>query len=53
MQTHEHDLSITSFVFSGFISCKLSIALRPKGVAAESSPKKLAAKFSVMYDIEG
>ncbi|MNQ99789.1 hypothetical protein D3C85_1155390 [compost metagenome] len=39
--------------FSGFISCKLSIALRPNGVAAESNPKKLAAKFNVIYEIEG
>jgi hypothetical protein len=51
MQTHEHDLSITSFVFSGFISW-LSIAFN-QSVAAESSPRKLAAKFSVIYDIEG
>jgi hypothetical protein len=47
MQTHEHDLSITSFVFSGFISVQAP-SLLTKGVAAESSPRKLAAKFSVI-----
>ena len=38
--------------FSGFIACKLSIAFRPKGVAAESNPRKLAAKFKVIYEID-
>ena len=38
--------------FLGLSSCKLCIALSPNGVAAESRPKKLAAKFKVMYDID-
>src|SRR5574340_1584719 len=32
----------------GFISCKLSIAFIPKGVAALSRPNKLAEKFITM-----
>jgi len=28
------------------------MAFKPKGVAAESNPRKLAAKFKVMYDID-
>src|SRR5690606_40061472 len=38
--------------FCGLISCRLSIALSPNGVAAESSPRKLAAKFNVIYEID-
>ena len=34
--------------FSGLMVCKLSIAFNPKGVAAESNPKKFAAKFKVI-----
>ena len=30
---------------SGLSDCRLSMAFNPKGVAAESNPKKLAAKF--------
>src|SRR5690606_33047712 len=30
---------------SGFISCRLSIAFSPKGVAALSRPRRLAEKF--------
>ena len=37
---------------SGFNSCRLCMALSPNGVAAESKPKKLAAKFKVMYEID-
>ncbi len=37
----------------GFSSCKLSIALIPKGVAALSSPKRLAEKFITMCPIAG
>ncbi len=32
----------------GFISCKLSIAFKPNGVAALSSPKRLAEKFIII-----
>jgi hypothetical protein len=38
---------------SGFSSCKLSIAFKPNGVAAESNPKKFGSKFNVIYEIEG
>ena len=34
--------------FSLFSSCRLSIAFKPNGVAALSSPRKFAAKFKVM-----
>jgi hypothetical protein len=33
---------------AGFASCMLSMAFKPKGVAALSSPRKFAAKFMVM-----
>jgi hypothetical protein len=33
---------------AGLFSCMLSMAFRPKGVAALSRPRKLAAKFKVM-----
>ena len=42
-----------ALLLSVLSSCRLSIALRPKGVAAESNPNRLAAKFKVIYDIEG
>ena len=42
----------TELSLSGFNSCRLSIALSPNGVAAESKPKKLAAKFNVMYETD-
>lgn len=34
--------------FSGFNSCKLCIALSPKGVAALSNPSRFAEKFMIM-----
>jgi hypothetical protein len=37
---------------SGFSSCKLSIAFKPNGVAAESN-LKIRSKFNVIYEIEG
>src|SRR5690348_6159058 len=39
--------------FLGFISCRLSIALIPKGVAALSRPKRLAEKFITMCPMAG
>ena len=38
--------------FSGFKVCKLSMAFNPNGVAAESNPRKFAAKFKVMYEMD-
>ena len=37
----------------GFRVCKLSMALRPKGVAALSKPKKLAEKFITRWPAAG
>ena len=37
----------------GFSVCKLSMAFCPKGVAALSSPSKLAEKFIIMCPIAG
>src|SRR5687768_15152575 len=37
----------------GFNSCRLSIAFNPKGVAALSSPSRLAEKFIIICPIEG
>ena len=37
----------------GLISCKLSIAFNPKGVAALSNPSKLAEKFIIICPIAG
>src|ERR1700687_5548565 len=38
---------------SGLISCKLSMALIPNGVAALSRPNKLAEKFITMWPMAG
>ena len=37
----------------GFSVCKLSIAFRPKGVAALSRPRMLAKKFITMWPLAG
>ena len=39
--------------FSGLISCKLSMAFNPNGVAALSNPNKFAEKFIIMCPIAG
>ena len=39
---------LLAFPLSSFTSCMLSMAFKPKGVAALSRPKKLAAKFMVI-----
>src|SRR6187431_1329670 len=45
--------AFVALLLSGFNSCKLSIALIPKGVAALSSPSMLAEKFIIMCPIDG
>jgi hypothetical protein len=52
MQTHEHDLSITSCLFRIYFLQTLH-GFKAKGVAAESSPREISSKIQVMYDIEG
>ena len=37
----------------GLSVCRLSIAFRPKGVAALSSPSRLAEKFITMWPLAG
>ena len=53
MQGQEHDLRIGSHVLFGFNSCRLSIAFKPKGVAALSRFNKLAEKFIIICPVAG
>ena len=45
--------ALLALVLSGFNSCKLSIALIPKGVAALSNPSILALKFIIICPLAG
>ena len=45
--------ALEALVLSGLISCKLAMAFNPKGVAALSSPNRLALKFIIMCPIAG
>ncbi len=44
---------LEAVVLSGFSSCRLSIAFKPKGVAALSSPSRLAEKFIIICPCAG
>ena len=45
--------ALDALVLSGFISCRLSMAFMPNGVAALSSPRRLAEKFIIMWPCAG
>ena len=45
--------ALVAFSLSGLIDCKLSMAFKPKGVAALSSPSILALKFITICPMAG
>ncbi len=53
LMTRKRIISSLAVCLSGFSSCSSSMALRPRGVAALSSPSMLAAMFMTMLPVAG